>query len=288
MEISGPQFLEVAVLGLKKGDGTFQDVLNARKVNVTRRMSIPKPWGPRSSVKALPILYQAIYAVYNQTNFYAQCLIIVRGYHHGSLCHVPHFLSTLLRVTESTRRYDQHIAHNVLQQREYMARMPKRQLVTSKSAGSYAQTALSASSSSSSTRLNTHVLLALSFLVLSANARPLNVLGHELNIGKFLNGENLNAPNMKAGITEQMYVSPIMIGNTFLWLTGLFLFFGIRIQIDFLVRPIRAESVLKLFHLTGGSQKDAEDTLLRSVLIQVTLAKLYLTVSSALQQRGHS
>jgi hypothetical protein len=102
--------------------------------------------------------------------------------------------------------------------------MPKRQLVTSKPAGSSTQTTLSTSSSSSSTRINTHVLLALSFLVLSANARPLNVLGHEFNIGNLLNGENLNAPNMKGGITEQMYVSLIMIGRLLSLLTDLSLF----------------------------------------------------------------
>ena len=76
MEISGPQFLEAAVLGLKKGSGTSQDVLNARKANVTRRMNILKYGDPfiRESVTHFCI------KLYTQTNFYAQCLIILRGY----------------------------------------------------------------------------------------------------------------------------------------------------------------------------------------------------------------
>lgn len=71
--------------------------------------------------------------------------------------------------------------------------------------------ALATTSSPSSTRLNTHVILALSFLVLSANARPLNVMGHEFNIGSFLDGDNLSASGLTGGITEQMYVFKVIM-----------------------------------------------------------------------------
>jgi len=92
--------------------------------------------------------------------------------------------------------------------------MPQRRILVAKRPVDHsltlsAHTSTSANSAfvASSTRLNTHILLGLSILVLSANARPLDTSGGTRNTGfaALLNGNGAEwGASSKGGIGEQM------------------------------------------------------------------------------------
>ncbi|KIM28265.1 hypothetical protein M408DRAFT_145118 [Serendipita vermifera MAFF 305830] len=106
----------------------------------------------------------------------------------------------------------------------------KRPIASSQPVQRHASTFANEAFASSSSRLNAHVLLGLSMLVLSANARPLDTPGqaNNIGIGNLLSGTAAEWASSKGGLGEQI-----------------------------------AESFLKLLHLNGATpEQPADDSLL--------------------------